>query len=607
MSATPINAYLCPVVKTVNAYTPTADPNEFYVNVGTTSGTVYIDLILQQSDSTKSCVVVYYGATILSTTCMGGDTQVAGSSVNLAIAYTYNPSVGSSLKIVNTTDPSICVCVNDTSYAVCLSYDAGNAAAACTAYDGCAGTTSHLLNESSDTVAAENGTLLTVDGVGSPQPAGTYHVLSESGNNVAAENQNLLVYDGNGTVASGSGTNLYSNCPEVGVGCGIYQDAALTQVAPDGYYSDGVSIFVVTGGMVGSQTACTALVTPTPTATTTLTPTRTAQVTATPTVTATRTQTPTGTSTLTPTNTLTPTQTVTVSVSPTSGISPTPTTTRTPTATPAVSATPTVTPTQSVSPTSSVTPSQSVTATPVASPTKTLTPTTTVTPTQSVSPTPQASPGSSSQRVLVDVGGNGVDAPAGPPTISPDPNGRYWNNFMAEGIYPAANSGFYSGKVSSAFVTTTNSGTSLTLTIVNNLYGTFFSSGASPGENGNGPSSTVGEYPSTAVQDNMFAHTSATNAQIRFDGLDPTRTYSFTFWGGRMTGGATDNRYIQIKKSTVAWGDASQIEYNGSNNTTYTQNGTIPGISGVSTVSFDVRVKTGSTFGYISVIDITIV
>jgi len=128
----------------------------------------------------------------------------------------------------------------------------------------------------------------------------------------------------------------------------LYTNASVTTPAPDGYYSEGTILYVVSGGF-GEVTSkynsgCLNLVTPTPTITQTSTntptptTTQTSTNTPTPSVTETQTQTPTPTNTLTPTNTETPTNTPTVTVTPsvTSTNTPTPsiTSSNTPTPTP---------------------------------------------------------------------------------------------------------------------------------------------------------------------------------------------------------------------------------------------------------------------------------
>jgi len=117
----------------------------------------------------------------------------------------------------------------------------------------------------------------------------------------------------------------------------LYTNAGVTTPAPNGYYSDGTILYIVSGdnGEITGKynNGCTNLVTPTPT----LTQTSTSTPTPTQTVTETTTNTPTPTNTLTPTVTETPTNTPTVTVTPSITSSNTPT--------PSITASQTVTPT----------------------------------------------------------------------------------------------------------------------------------------------------------------------------------------------------------------------------------------------------------------------
>jgi len=129
----------------------------------------------------------------------------------------------------------------------------------------------------------------------------------------------------------------------------LFADSSLSVFAPNGYYSNGIYSWFVSGdsGVMSGQTSCVS-VTPTPTATNTSTPTPTATSGATPTPTATV------TSTATPTLTNTPTPTAT-SISgetptPTPTMTSTPTQTQTPTQTPTGSVTPSLTPTNTPTP-----------------------------------------------------------------------------------------------------------------------------------------------------------------------------------------------------------------------------------------------------------------
>jgi len=138
----------------------------------------------------------------------------------------------------------------------------------------------------------------------------------------------------------------------------LYSNATTTSPVPDGYYSDGTILYVVSGGegeVTGKyNNGCGNLVTPTPTVT------QTSTNTPTPTVTQTSTNTPTPTTTETPTPTPSVTETQTPTPTPTNTL--TPTNTETPTNTPTVTLTPSIT--SSNTPTPSITPSYTPTPTP---------------------------------------------------------------------------------------------------------------------------------------------------------------------------------------------------------------------------------------------------
>lgn len=103
----------------------------------------------------------------------------------------------------------------------------------------------------------------------------------------------------------------------------LYTNVGTTSPAPDGYYSDGTILYIVSGGFgeISSKynNGCANLVTPTPTVTqtSTETPTPTVTPTTTTTLTATPTETPTSTPSVTPTNTPTPSITASQTSTPT--------------------------------------------------------------------------------------------------------------------------------------------------------------------------------------------------------------------------------------------------------------------------------------------------
>ena len=210
-------------------------------------------------------------------------------------------------------------------------------------------------------------------------------------------------------------------------------------------------------------------------------------------------------------------------------------------------------------------------------------------------------------RILIDLGGDAASSPSKTPINNPDGFGYNWNKFVATGLYSGSGlpvNGFYSGLSLSNLINVDNVNTGITMTLVITGNTTFIGAGSSPGLNGNGITTDIQDYNNLATRDSMFTDSSSSPGQLSFTGLDLTRTYSFKFWGSRQTGGAIDNRYIEIKKSTDAW--ASAINYNSSNNTDYRNCGIISGITGVNNISFDFRSMSGSQFGYIGIIDIIV-
>lgn len=198
---------------------------------------------------------------------------------------------------------------------------------------------------------------------------------------------------------------------------------------------------------------------------------------------------------------------------------------------------------------------------------------------------PPPAPGA--QRVLVDLGGDGSGG-NGAITPSPDGFGNYWNNVL--------NVGGDSLPVLNNAKDITGALTSIGLTVVTRIDGEYNVSGT--GMNYGGSVANVGDYPATAVRDNAYAFNNpATGGVYRVRGLLADRTYSIKFWGNRA---APEARVIQIRRS----GDTIYQEYNSSNNTDFNNAAIFTGITGVTQVDFEIKVKAGSSFGHISVIDI---
>ncbi|PWU04703.1 MAG: hypothetical protein C5B52_01095, partial [Bacteroidetes bacterium] len=180
-------------------------------------------------------------------------------------------------------------------------------------------------------------------------------------------------------------------------------------------------------------------------------------------------------------------------------------------------------------------------------------------------------------RILIDAGLSTLQ------TTSPDAWGKYWNNMTD------ARAGIQvSNAKDSANVTT-----SVGLEVINRIDGTFATSGT--GTNGTNTTGNVGDYPASATNDFAFAHESTTTGKWRIFGLDAATTYTVKFWGSKSYASA---RIIKIKRSDqTAW-----QSYDAQNNTDYNR-AAVFSVSGLTEVSFDIQVQSG-TFGYINVIDI---
>lgn len=182
-----------------------------------------------------------------------------------------------------------------------------------------------------------------------------------------------------------------------------------------------------------------------------------------------------------------------------------------------------------------------------------------------------------SSRILIDFGPD--------LTGSPDGAGNYWNTITE--TQPGI-------KLSNA-VTVSNTATNIGLQVINRIDGTFNVAG--PGTNTGNTAGAVNDYPSTATSDFSFAEPSATNGQWKITGLETTRQYTIKFWGTRSV---ADDRVIQVKRAD----QPTWQEYNATNNLNYNTSA-IFSFSGKTEMTFDIRVKSGSAFGHICVIDIT--
>lgn len=219
-------------------------------------------------------------------------------------------------------------------------------------------------------------------------------------------------------------------------------------------------------------------------------------------------------------------------------------------------------------------------------------------------------------RVLVDLGGDGVTTTNGSGvvdgliTYSPDSSGNYWNNWTGLG----GNSGFDNGTQLRDLVTTTNKATAMSVRFYGNPLGTQSANGAYA-MNFNGINQSVGDYPKSAVYDNMYFHESINNittadnpdggVTLRVKGLIPNNIYYIKLWGARVDpGGVT--RTLQAKLGHEPWSGARTYDAKYSNHTgDYNRAITFTGITGSDSVNINIKVSNGS-FGHIALMDIGI-
>lgn len=212
-------------------------------------------------------------------------------------------------------------------------------------------------------------------------------------------------------------------------------------------------------------------------------------------------------------------------------------------------------------------------------------------------------------RLLTDLGGDGVttlngsNQPDGRPTPSPDQWGKYWNNWFGVGGV----AGFAENANIADMRTTTNEATEMSLQFLGTPTGSF---GTSPTKaiNYNGFTVPSGDYPSQALYDNVFLHSSLTAGDgivLRIKGMVPTNQYYIKIWGARLDDGSA-SRTLQAKLEGSGWETAQSVETKYPNNGTpnYEQAIRFNHITGYD--SLDIRMKVGGTgtFAHISLIDI---
>jgi hypothetical protein len=217
------------------------------------------------------------------------------------------------------------------------------------------------------------------------------------------------------------------------------------------------------------------------------------------------------------------------------------------------------------------------------------------------------------QRILIDLGGDGIvdsgqtdggvmtPSNAGAPGAIPGQaaDGKWWNNIVscvagAGADYPGATYPITINR--STIVDITNSAVAgMSIALDKAPRGTF--SAIDYSMNYGGSTVAVSDYPISAVMDNLYIHTSAGIVTMTFV-VPAGKTASIKFWGNRNS---TGPRILQMRKA----GDTTWLEYDATTNTTYATAVTLTGITG--TQGVEMQVKSGSTFGHISVIDISLV
>jgi lysophospholipase L1-like esterase len=209
-------------------------------------------------------------------------------------------------------------------------------------------------------------------------------------------------------------------------------------------------------------------------------------------------------------------------------------------------------------------------------------------------------------RILVDLGGDGVHTTTpdgvahGQLTTSPDQNGYYWNNWIGA----TDGSGFKDGGKIKQLVSTTDSTTGISLTLIGQPDGTYNTTAPTRAINYTGLGAAVGDYPASAVSDNMFLHNSInpTGVKLRIKGLVRNKIYNIKLWGARVDA-TTTPRILEAQLDTAIrtmdsrYGTADVGDYNRAI--------VFSNIYDKDSIDIQLRVGSGSTFASLSVLDIT--
>lgn len=189
-------------------------------------------------------------------------------------------------------------------------------------------------------------------------------------------------------------------------------------------------------------------------------------------------------------------------------------------------------------------------------------------------------------RVLIDIGSNSSNT-----TSFKNSDNKTWNVL----------NNVSAGNTLSNMLDVNSNPTTLSLSLLTNLYGNFYWSSNGDGTNRIWYGSAILDYPILALQDSAFVDNTLTNGQWKISGLDTTKTYSFKFWGSRFGDSATVRGLKMKLANSTSWKDVNQQD-----NADYNNAIVFDWISGVSEVTFDIRVKDGARFGYINLVDINI-
>jgi hypothetical protein len=86
----------CGTTRTMNAFEG-GYTTDYYVNVGTSSGTISVDITIQALGNYSTTLIFSYGGTTLQTVCIKN--YNVNDVIPVSIDYTYNSSVGSYIRV----------------------------------------------------------------------------------------------------------------------------------------------------------------------------------------------------------------------------------------------------------------------------------------------------------------------------------------------------------------------------------------------------------------------------------------------------------------------------------------------------------------------------